>query len=179
MPAQAEETKRAEVPDGGAPLEGDSLPAEAFLRELTPRAVAPERTIDLSAMRELANFSATAAIETHARGRLIRASGGKLLVAVVAAVCAGVLCWHAVYLDRGPLTLYSAAASFIIALYWSFRYLILTGRIIAAGPDDASPGAPPTGHDLAPAVDPSAPRRPKAPPIAPRSERTEPEPPGR
>jgi len=139
-PPQTQEAGRVEVPNAETPPEGDSLPAEEPLRALTPRAVAPERTIDLSAMRELANFSASAAIERHTRGRLVRASGGKFLVAVVGAVCGGLLLWRAVSLNGSPLTLFSAAASFIIALYWSLQYLILTGKIIAIRPA-ADPGS--------------------------------------
>jgi hypothetical protein len=140
------------------------------LRELTPRAVAPEKSIDLSAMRELANLSANAAIARHARGRLVRASGGKLFVAVVGAICSGALYWQAVHLGTGPLTVYSSAISLIVALYWSVQYLILTGRIIAAPTANGALGAAPAKHGARAGIDPSPSRRPNVRPVAPESD---------
>jgi len=146
------------------------VPPEEPLRELTPRAVAPERAIDLSAMRELANLSANAAIERHTRGRLVRASGGKLFVAFLGAACSGVLFWHAAFLGAGSLAVYSSAVSLIIALYWSVQYMILTGRIISARPDDLPQGPARTGHGVRPGIGQIQARRPNAQPIAPGSD---------
>ncbi len=175
-PVQVEEPKRVEASDHEAPDAEAPPPAEEPLRELTPRAVAPERTFNLSAMRELANFSATAAIKTHARGRLVRASGSKLLVAVVGAVCGGLLLWHSVALNGSTLTLFSAATSFVIALFWSLQYLIFTGKVIATRPTEDLPGVAPSEQGPSLAIDPPPARGPKARPITPGSESAETEP---
>jgi len=175
-PAQAAEEEQGE---GAARAEGpESAPVSTDepLRELTPRAVAPERPIDLSAMRELANLSANAAIERHARGRLVRASGGKLLVAIVGAICSGVLYWQAVYLGNGPLAVYASTVSLIVALYWSVQYLILTGRIITARSADAPPGTTFAGHGGSLGIGPIPSRRPNVRPIVAGSELPETEP---
>jgi hypothetical protein len=143
------------------------------LTELTRRTVAPERAIDLSAMRELANLSANAAIERHTRGRLIRASGGKLLVALLGATCSGVLYWQSVLLGTGSLAVYSSAVSLIVALYWSVQYMILTGRIISTPPSDLPQGAAPSGRGARTGIDQLPARRPSAQLIAPDTESPE------
>ena len=49
---------------------------------MSPRAVAPEKDGGLAAMRELANFSAHAAISHHAQRMLSRSAVGKLMLAL-------------------------------------------------------------------------------------------------
>ena len=61
--------------------------------KLSPRAVAPETAADLSAMRELANFSAQHAIDRSHRRIQGRAAPTKLLVALLALLATGLLLW--------------------------------------------------------------------------------------
>ncbi len=178
IPTQAAEDDPGEASARADEPESATVQTEAPLRELTPRAVAPETSIDLSAMRELANLSANAAIARHARGRLVRASGGKLFVAVVGAICSGALYWQAIQLGTGPLTVYSSAVSLIVALYWSVQYLILTGRIIVAPAAQGVPMAASAKHDERVGIDPSPSRRPNVRPIASASDSPQTDPSG-
>ena len=57
--------------------------------EMSPRTVAPEKRIDLSALRELANLSAQSAISRYSRKVLISSMYAKLMVAGVALAAGG------------------------------------------------------------------------------------------
>ena len=94
----------------------------------SPRAVAPEKTIDLSAMRELANLSAKAAIEHHALGKLARTSGSKLFVAAVAVVSGGLLLWMGSLLKAGILAVNAGIVAMVIAIAWIAQCAVLVGR---------------------------------------------------
>ena len=102
---------------------------EERLRALRPRAAAPERHIDLSALRELANLSAHNALGRYSRKVLISHMHDRLIVAIVALIASGVLfwLWNSMRID---LTYYSALAALLVSFYWGLRWTILTGRLI-------------------------------------------------
>jgi hypothetical protein len=97
---------------------------------LTPRAVAPERSVDLSAMRDLANLSAQAAINSYSRKVLYSRSAGKLMVAIVALAASTALLWIWWVKSPGLLPLYAGVASLGISLFFGGHYLQLGTRLL-------------------------------------------------
>jgi hypothetical protein len=100
------------------------------VHQLSPRAVAPERSVDLSAMRDLANLSAQAAIDRHARKVLFTKSAGKLMVAVVSLLAGAALLWIWWAKSPGALPLYVGVASLAIAILFGGQYLLLGARLL-------------------------------------------------
>lgn len=98
---------------------------------MSPRAKAPEKVADLSAMRELANLSAHTAIESHSRRVLTRAVSGKVPVVIVALLAGGGLLWLWWSKGSGHLVLCSALVGFVVALFWAMQYMRLLGRMSA------------------------------------------------
>ena len=97
--------------------------------KMTPRAPAPERT-GFAAMRELANVSARAAVDQHARRQMLSISRSKLVVAVMASLASAILFWlWTTYLPIGA-TVLAAATSFAIAILWGLQYAVVTGRLL-------------------------------------------------
>ncbi len=98
--------------------------------DMTPRAVAPEKSVDLGAMRDLANFSAQSAIDRHSRKVLSIVATGKLLSATVAlAVSAAILAmWW--FLVPNDLMLCTGLAILIIALFWGMQFMLLVARVL-------------------------------------------------
>ena len=74
----------APAPVSPAPLPQSPKPGEPLA--MAPRAVAPERQVDLKAMRQLANLSADMALHKHESKRLSDSTRAKLLVTIVAVV---------------------------------------------------------------------------------------------
>lgn len=95
-----------------------------------PRAVVPERLADLSAMRELANLSAQAAISHHTRRTLVSRRAGKLIVAITALACSGWLLGTWWYGKGSSVALYGGSLGLAAALLWTIQYAIVTGRIL-------------------------------------------------
>ena len=143
--------------------------------EMSPRAAAPESRVNMSALRELANLSARAAIDRHARRTLIRTMYSKLVVAVVAFLSGAALLWMWDSMQAGNQTFYSSLAALLIAIFWGLEYAILTGRLFVsksgridwnssphrkhpslAAEDDASENTSPADADPAIATDPAA-----------------------
>lgn len=92
--------------------------------ELSPRAVAPEKFVDLTAMRELANLSAQNAIDHHSRKVLRRVVLTKLIVSLMGLVAGGALLWT--WRNASSQLAFSAAmASFVVALFWGIQYYVL------------------------------------------------------
>jgi hypothetical protein len=58
--------------------------------EYLPRSQAPEQTVDVAAMRELANSAARMAISTHANKHTVKRAAGKLIIGAIASVVASV-----------------------------------------------------------------------------------------
>lgn len=96
--------------------------------EISPRAAAPEKRLNLSAMRDLANLTAHTAIDRHAQQQARHASWGRLLVAVVGIGVGAILLWIWRTTGTGDLAFHSAMASFLVALLWTLRYAYLTGQ---------------------------------------------------
>jgi hypothetical protein len=109
--------------------------------KIAPRAVAPEKSVDLDAMRELANFSADTAIHRHARRRLSGALTSKLLMTIATVAMSASLAWLWWSKTRADLTLYAAAASLVIAVFWAAQYAALTGRMIFTKPKKPKRGS--------------------------------------
>ena len=96
---------------------------------MAPRAVAPERQVDLKAMRQLANLSATSALHKHESKRLSGDTRTKLLVTGVSImVGVSLLVLHQLP-GAPPVTLYGAAASFAVAALWGVNYMSLMSRL--------------------------------------------------
>jgi hypothetical protein len=126
---------------------------------MAPRSDAPERSVNLAAMRELANFSAQAAISKHARKQLISATRVKLMVAVVALAAGGGLLSFYFSGTTTPWILYAGVAAFLIGLFWAVQYAILTGRLVVSrsGHLETRAHAAPDEADIADDLSPSPP----------------------
>jgi len=112
-------------------------------RETTARAAGWKDSINLSAMRELANLSARTAIDRHAKKMQWSTATRKLLVAFVGLAAGLVLMW---IWTRAPnvVTLFEAIAGFFVALFWG-SWSVLLGRRTsraAAGPLPARSESP-------------------------------------
>ncbi len=98
--------------------------------ELPPRTAAPEKRIDLSALRELANLAAKSAINRHSRQLLISTMYSKLAVMLTALAAGAVLLLMWKRFGAWHMTFYSALAALLVALYWGVEYAILSGRLV-------------------------------------------------
>jgi len=125
---------------------------------MTRRAAAPQDSASISAMRELANLSAHAAIDSHARRRLLRMSGAKLVVLLLSLLCGGAMIWMWCSFGASTLAFYSGLVGLLIATYWGVQYAILTGRLMVTrsghllwkprkGAADVPPPPPPPDND--------------------------------
>lgn len=103
--------------------------------EIAPRAVAPEKRVDLSVMRDLANLSAHNAIHRHARRQARLATRGTRLIMAIGLVAGGALLWIWWTTEAGSATFSAAMVGFLVALLWGIQYAELTGRIIVNKPD--------------------------------------------
>jgi hypothetical protein len=126
------------LPDKVEPLKPPTPRAAAG-----PRAVPPELTADLSAMRALANNTARQAIDSHRRRGQVRATQGKLLIAGVALLISFTLLWFSTGGSR--LALCAAILSLLVSAYWIRRYFVLTRKARSA----AKPSLPDAGTDTA------------------------------
>jgi len=164
-PRRAPDPPRDSSPNPEAAGLSPTLPAAADVpdqsepSDMSPRAAAPEKTIDLSAMRELANFSAHRAIDRHSRGNLKRAGMNKLLVTLFSLAAGGAMLWIWRYKSPTDLAFYAAMVSFLASVCWGMQYALLTGRLIISRsgrlylppkPDDDAPAdtVPEAGDDL-------------------------------
>ncbi len=135
-PASAPAAARGAPATAGVvkPMEPSSTaPAPAPRRrepaQVAPRAVAPEKHVNLSAMRELANLAAHSAINRYSRRILINAVYSKLLVAAVALASAASLLWMWKTTTGLQTTLYLALVALSVAIYWGVQYALLSGRL--------------------------------------------------
>jgi hypothetical protein len=101
--------------------------------EVSPWGIAPERPADLSAMRDLANLSAHAAIDSYSRRILFSKSAGKLMVAVVALAAGAALLWLWWFKSPDALPLYAGVASLGVSLFFGGQYLQLGTRLLFIG----------------------------------------------
>ncbi|NUQ63461.1 MAG: hypothetical protein HUU20_13360, partial [Pirellulales bacterium] len=93
--------------------------------ELSPRAVAPEKHVDLSAMRELANFSAQTAINRHTQRKIESATRTKLLLTLLGLGVGLGMLWAWWYRGAGDLAFCGALASLSVALVWGVQCAVL------------------------------------------------------
>jgi hypothetical protein len=95
-----------------------------------PRATAPERNVDLNAMRQLANFSAKSAINTHDSKRLGVTSKIKLAVSLASAVVGIGLTVLSFSGGVHLVTMLLGFAAFAVAAYCGGNYIALTKQIM-------------------------------------------------
>ncbi len=100
------------------------------LGKLSPRAVAPEKAVDLQAMRRLAVLSAEGALTSFARRKLNNTRRSKLLVACVAASSGGALFWINYHWPGNAAAAYGAVLAFVIAILWGIQYAVLAGKLL-------------------------------------------------
>ena len=98
--------------------------------QMSPRAEAPEKHVDFSALRELANLSAHVALNRHARKALVRSLYSKLLVAFVALTVAAALLWMWNSMECVTNTFYAALAALMVAVLFGIEYAVVSGRSI-------------------------------------------------
>ena len=132
QPARA--TQDASASAAGVPPQPKPLPTTAAAEarkplEMSPRRVAPEKRIDLSALREVANFSAHNALSRHSRQILINTMHSKLAMAIVALAAGVGLFWMWNQFGAVEMTFYSAAAAVMVAIWFGVQYALLTGRL--------------------------------------------------
>jgi hypothetical protein len=109
--------------------------------EYTPRMAAPEKTTDLTALRELALTSANANIQNYQAANKARTANEKWLVVVVAMTCAIGLLYICVNY-KSDWTYLAAGASFVVALYWAIQASFTT--VIAKKLTKNNPGQDPS-----------------------------------
>jgi hypothetical protein len=112
-------------PRKSPPIDQAEAPPEP--EEMSPRAVAPEKHVNLSAMRELANLSAHTAIDHHAQRQARLAGWGRLPVAVLAAGVGVGLMWVWQTTGTNEVAFYASIGSFLVALLWGLRCANLRG----------------------------------------------------
>ncbi|MBU4397960.1 MAG: hypothetical protein KKE86_01355 [Planctomycetes bacterium] len=131
-PAAARRAPAAAVVETMEP--SSTAPAPAPQRrepaQVAPRAEAPEKHANLSAMRELANLSAQNALNRYSRRILVNAMYSKLLVVAVALAAAAGLLWMWKTTTGWQTTFYSALVALIVAVYWGVQYALLSGRLM-------------------------------------------------
>lgn len=98
--------------------------------EWVPRAVAPERGVDLEAMRDLANLSASSALEHHQRRKALADVWAKFLVSVFSLLLGCGMLWVWGGNQEHDLALYAAGACFAVAALWGVQYFLLAGKLI-------------------------------------------------
>ncbi len=91
--------------------------------EMPPRRPAPDQSLNLEAMRDLANSSARQAINKHARKLAVAELGAKLALVATAATSTAYL---AFYSTGGSAVMYaSAAVTSAVALVWGRQVLLI------------------------------------------------------
>jgi len=127
-PASSESSTRGKATDTPEPQAAHPKGQESV--EMSPRTVAPEKSVDLSAMRELANLSAQTAIDRHRQRAQRGATLSKLVVALVGLAAGAVLLHFWRHHAPTRLTFGAAMTSFVVAACWGVQYLILAVRRI-------------------------------------------------
>jgi predicted nucleic acid-binding Zn-ribbon protein len=97
---------------------------------ISPRATAPEKHINLMAMRELANLSAKSALNRHDRTLLVNTIYSKLAVISIALFSAIALLWMCYVMECPTHTFFAAIVALLTAVLWGIQYAFLTGRLI-------------------------------------------------
>ena len=105
------------------------VPAPPAPRRYVPRQ-APEKSAEMSAMRELANSTARTAIDSSQERRHATKTLSKLIVTIFAALTGVVLLL--LRDESEDLTAYGAAAAFIIAIGWGLQTVSQARRFVQA-----------------------------------------------
>lgn len=92
------------------------------------RVVPPEHSMNLPAMRELANFSANSAIHRHTLQRLRRSINDRLVLACTAAGLAAGMLWFWRCHAPSVSVLSTVIGAFALAALWGGQYLVLHVR---------------------------------------------------
>ena len=116
-----------------------SIPAVTQSREtveLSPRTLAPEKQVDITLLRDLANYSAKNALGKHARGQMMQVMYSKLVVALIGGFTgiALLLVWQ-LWLTNN-LTFFSAMMSFAVAVIYGVQYVLKTIELLISGSDN-------------------------------------------
>jgi len=112
---------------------GPSRPERSRRRgtaEWVPRTVAPERGVNLEAMRDLANLSAHTALEQHQRRQTLAAVWTKFLATVFSLVLGCGMLWIWGGNPEHDAALYAAGVCFAVAALWGVQYILLAGKLI-------------------------------------------------
>ncbi len=128
QPVEPESQDAAEAPQFEEPPVPKSVAPPRKPAEMAPRAVAPEKRVNLSAMRDLANLSAHSAIDRHAQRQARLASWGKLLIVAVGVGASTALLWIWWTTETSEVTFYAAMVSLLVALLWAVQSAGLAGR---------------------------------------------------
>ena len=122
-----------------------------------PRAVAAERQAGLSAMRNWPICPRHNALNKHARRQMVETIRTKLITMGLGLAAGGVMLWLWRRPGANAMTIYGAAASFVVAVVWGIEYAVMTGRLIVgkAGGMEWKGGKPSSAKPRA--VDPEKP----------------------
>jgi hypothetical protein len=123
-----------------APAVQQKPAADAAVPAAPRKTLAPERSSDLLAMRELANLSAQTALDSYAHRRWASAAIGKVIVSVFALVAC--LTLMAALPGWSTLKIISGGAALVIAVFWGLQAGILAQQVRAARRRNVRPGAP-------------------------------------
>ncbi|MGH7139026.1 MAG: hypothetical protein ACREHD_25045, partial [Pirellulales bacterium] len=136
QPPQVSET--VPEPQAAAPATAPRQPSKLWdPSEMGRRAAPPELATDLSAMRELANLNARAAIDTHARSALVKAWLSKALLMLLGMVTAGVETWFA--MEGNEWAGYFIVPCLMIGIFWGWQYLVMSKRLHSSRDAAAEP----------------------------------------
>jgi len=123
------ETSPSVGPQDASSVAAELSPSRAGT-EAAARVLPPEKLTGLSAMREVANISAQAALSQHARRMLASNRRFKLLASTLSATCGIALLWLWGW-HNGPLaTLLVGLVCLTAGLVWVTQYAVLTGRLV-------------------------------------------------
>ncbi|MEX0938382.1 MAG: hypothetical protein WDZ59_11030 [Pirellulales bacterium] len=122
LPQRPRETIAPPAPP--SPPQAEQPPAyPERLTELPQRALRPELTSNLAAMRALANQSANTAIDRHTRTRWEVAGRGKMLVTIFAFLSAVLLIWWAPPADH--VANIAAGLALSIGVFWGMQGVMI------------------------------------------------------
>lgn len=101
---------------------------------MSPRAVAPEKGANLSAMRAVAIESAQSAIDHYNRQQAVSVIRGKVAVMAVALGTGGLLTWFWWAKGAPTVVMGAAVAAFVVAGFWAIQYVVLAGILVVRHP---------------------------------------------
>jgi hypothetical protein len=123
------QTEPGEEPGQTTPSAGAIEPRRAP-SEITPRAVAAEKNIDLSTLRDIANLSAKNALGKHETGKARRDLWTKAFLSLLSmAIGVGLLLyWHAHQSEK--LLLAGAGVTWVTGVFFGLQYMFVAFRLV-------------------------------------------------